>query len=225
MMCFYKGSIQQFQPEIEENDNEAVHLKSSQVELTKPRLDGMFPRKIEASIESIATNGPNMIIEVAKSAVDQIIVLLTKVIENMKLSKLGFTEGQQFLVQQLLSQVLSPVIDMLTAFQPYLNEARSKKANFDLVPDELIVLVKALLNKAKEGKATPAELILVSLIKDVQTFFNSGPDDTLYNESDDYVTLNVTRQEVERLMERLLVAMPELRDLDNLENSDFNNST
>lgn len=225
MMCFYKGSINQTQQEVEIDDTETGDLKSKQVELTKPRLDGIFPQKIEASIESIATNGPNMMIEVAKTAVDQIIVLLTKVIENMKLSKIGFSEGQQFLVQQLLSQVLSPVIDMLTAFQPYLNEAKSKKASFDLVPDELIVLVKALLNKAKEGKASPAELILVSLIKDVQAFFNSGPEDSLDNEVDDYVTLNVTREEVERLMERLLVAMPELRDLDSLENSDFNNST
>ena len=152
--------------------------------------------------------------------------MMTKFIENMKLSKLGFTDGQQFLVQQLLSLALNPAIDMLTAFQPYLNEAKSKEADFELIPDELIVLIKALLNKAKEGKATPAELVLVSLIKDVQTFFNSSTKDEFENDGgDDYVEVDITKKEVERLMERLLYVMPELKDLDNLEHSDFNHST
>merc|ERR1719427_1507609 len=113
---------------------------------------------------------------------------------------------------------------MLTAFQPYLNNARAKKADFDLLPDELFVLAKALVNKAKEGKATPAELILVSIIKDIQAFLNSSPEDST-DDSQNNLEREVTKNEVERLLERLLNAMPELRDLDNLDEAGFNHST
>merc|ERR1719427_1006096 len=113
---------------------------------------------------------------------------------------------------------------MLTAFQPYLNNARAKKADFDLLPDELFVLAKALVNKAKEGKATPAELILVSIIKDIQAFLNSSPEDST-DDSKNNLEREVTKNEVERLLDRLLNAMPELRDLDNLDEAGFNHST
>ena len=99
-----------------------------------------------------------------QSAVDQM--------ETLKSTKLALTKGRQSFVQQMLREMLSPTIDMLTAFQPYLNKAKAKKADFDLIPDETFVLAKALINKTKEGKATPAELIIVGVIKDVQESFN-----------------------------------------------------
>ena len=105
---------------------------------------------------------------------------------------------------------------MLTAFQPYLDEAKTKEADFELIPEELIVLVKALLNKAKDGKASPAELILVGIITDIQDFLSTSPDDEDLEETDN---TDISKDEVERVMERLLLAMPELTDLNNLEYS------
>ena len=106
----------------------------------KPNLIGIFSEKIDSTVQTIAKNGPNLILDVAKIAVDNILKGLSKVIESMKSSKLGLTEGQQFLVQQLLSQVLDPFIEMLTAFKPYLDDAKTKEAQFELVPDEVILV-------------------------------------------------------------------------------------
>jgi len=182
----------------------------------------MFPTFYLIWLKTLSIN----FFDMAKNAVDQLLKMLIKFTENLKTSKLGLTNGQQFVVQQLLNQVLSPGIDMLTAFQPYLNDAKRKEADFDLIPDELIVLVKALLKNAKDGKATPAELILVGMIKDVQAFFNSNTEDTSDEaKDDDKITVNVTQEEVERLLERLLNAMPALKDLDNLDSAGFNHST
>jgi len=214
MMCYFKESTAKTEsPEV---------TSETEVEKCEPKLDGVFPAKIEAAIQTIATNGPDMLIEVAKNSVNKAIVLMRNIIENLKLSKVGFTKGQQFLAQQLLSQVLNPIIEMLTAFQPYLDEAKTKEADFELIPEELIVLVKALLNKAKDGKASPAELILVGIITDIQDFLSTSPDDEDLEETDN---TDISKDEVERVMERLLLAMPELTDLNNLEYSDFNHSS
>jgi len=78
MMCFYKGSILQatvkdictpMLPEINiaENHNITDSMKM------KTELDGLFPEKIEASIEAMANHVPNLLLDMAKNAVDQLL--------------------------------------------------------------------------------------------------------------------------------------------------------
>ena len=104
-----------------------------------------------------------------QSALDQM--------ETLKSTKLGLTKGQQFFVQQILSEMLSPKINMLIAFQPHLNKAKARKADLDLIPDETFVRAKALINKTKEGKVTPAESMTVDVVRDVQEPFHSNLDE------------------------------------------------
>ena len=67
---------------------------------------------------------------------------------------------------------------MLIPFQPHLNKAKARKADLDLIPEEIFVRAKALINKTKEGKAIPAELIIVGVIKDAKVSFNSNLDNS-----------------------------------------------
>ena len=66
--------------------------------------------------------------------------------------------------------------------------------------------------------------MIVGVIKDVQESFNSNLDDSA-DDSQESFGVEVTKVEVQRLIERLLTAMPELKDVNNLEDAGFNNST
>ena len=96
--------------------------------------------------------------------------------EGLKSDGLGLTEGQSFLVVQLTSQVLRPVIEILSATEPYLSEASPREPNIDLLPDEFLILIKGLQKRAREKDATAAEIAMAAVIQDVWNFFDSLDD-------------------------------------------------
>ena len=150
--------------------------------------------------------------------------VLKKMEEGLKSDGLGLTEGQSFLVLQLTSQVLRPVIEILSATEPYLSEASPREPNIDLLPDEFLILIKGLQKRAKEKDATAAEIAMAAVIKDVWNFFDSLDDNQDKNESRRQ-GVDVTKEEVQRLIGKLLTSQPSLKDLNNLSASDFNEST
>ena len=215
MMCFYKYSLLQI-----EHDDTDIYPTSLQnitgPKTVKPELNGLFPEKVEKTIESLANQGPNLMLQITRNVVDQTVTWLIKISENLKNFNLGLTEGQQFLVNKLLSQVLDPVIAMLASLQPYLDKAKRKDTDIDLIPDELIVFIKGIQKNALEGKASPTELLIVGALKDFQSLFNSNTTVENFNQ-DNEIILEVNQKEVEKLFEKLLDAMPELSDISRLE--------
>ena len=154
--------------------------------------------------------------------IGKLLEIMKKIDEGLKRGDLGLTAGQTFLVQQLTSQILRPGIEMLEATEPFLNEAKPRDANIDLIPDELLILINGLQKRAQEKDATATEIALAAIVKDVSNFIDSLGDT---EEKADSRRVDVTSEEVRRLIGKLLTSQPTLTDLDNLSGSDFNQST
>jgi len=211
MMCFSKGSPQT------KSEAEQIVIKEVPSEtfsvMSRPTFAGVLPDNMSNSLRSLADQGPDLILETARIQVARVIDGLTGALKQVKNLGKGLSPGQQFLLSEVGEQLINPMLDLLLAFQPYLSQAKSKKADFELIPDELIVLICGLLKKADDGKASPGELALVSVIKDVQNFFFAEDE----NDSDEApVVANFNCDEVALTLRKLLEAQPELADPEHL---------
>ena len=156
--------------------------------------------------------------------IGKLLAVLKKMEEGLKSEDLGLTAGQSFLVLQLTNQVLRPGMEILAATEPFLSEARPREPNIDLIPDEFLLLIKGLQKRAEEKDATTAEIAMAAVIKDVCNFIDSLDNNQDKNDSRGQ-GVDVTKEEVQRLIGKLLNSQPSLKDLNNLSGSDFNQST
>ena len=85
-------------------------------------------------------------------------------------------------------------------------------------------MIKGLQKRAEEKDATTAEIAMAAVIKDVCNFIDSLDNNQDKNDSRGQ-GVDVTKEEVQRLIGNLLNSQPSLKDLNNLSGSDFNQST
>ena len=229
MMCFVKGNLRE-------------HSKQRQQEKIDSNICDVGAEdngsvSFNGKIKTLTKNLPSITLEIAKvrhynidfisfffmqNFIGKLLEIMKKIDEGLKRGDLGLTAGQTFLVQQLTSQILRPGIEMLEATEPFLNEAKPRDANIDLIPDELLILINGLQKRAQEKDATATEIALAAIVKDVSNFIDSLGDT---EEKADSRRVDVTSEEVRRLIGKLLTSQPTLTDLDNLSGSDFNQST
>ena len=207
MMCFSKGSPLT-KSEAEKIVINAPHSTALHT-LSRPTFAGVLPDQMSQGLRSLADQGPDLILETARIQVARVIDGLTGALNQVKGLGKDLSPGQQFLVSEVGEQLINPMLDLLLAFQPYLSEAQSKKADFELIPDEVIVLICGLLKKADSGKASAGELALVSVIKDVKNFLSS---EDQQSSNEPTMVASFTSQEVLLTMKKLLKAQPELAD-------------
>ena len=236
MMCFSKGSLEDFvittpvidlddekDHELDQHDNETCPASYLETKF--------FVENVEGSLEAIANNLPEIFMNMARSGLDEFTNFLVNgktYLESMA-KTFGLSEGQVFIVRQFLNKIINPLIHVLNDFRPVLNSASRKNVFLDIVPDELIAVIKAALKRAEDGEASKRELTLVWLIKSAQEkFVGKSSSKTPYqkallsNEENGVVTPQVgLQEEVEEVLERLLRVMPELRRIDTLTNAGF----
>ena len=142
--------------------------------------------------------------------------MLTRMSNSIKGKNSDLSAGQAMILDQLASRFLSPAIEMLQVTQPYLDEATPTGGDFDIIPDELLILVNGLLKKAEDGSASAPEMLLAGFFKDVKGFFES---DGLESNKEVNETREFTRDQVEKAVGSILTALPALQDLNNLSKS------
>lgn len=142
--------------------------------------------------------------------------MLTRVSHGIKNKDFGLTAGQAMIADQLVSRFLKPAIEMLQVTQPYLDEAKPTGGDFDLIPDELLILVNGLLKKSEEGNASAPEMLLAGFFKDIKGFFEPSERDDLEEENE---RSDFTREQVQKAVGRILTVLPALQDLNNLAHS------
>jgi len=213
MMCFYKGDLR----------NRATRSDTPHPDKVRPlslnRTNTMaFYENSEEKVEALFKNMPFIAHETAKNLVTKTLDVLTRLSHGIKAKEFGLTAGQAMVVDQLASRLLDPAIEVLRVTKPYLEEAKPTEGDFDVIPNELVILVHGLLKKAEEGSATPPELLLAGFFKDVKGFFQSGDRKTVDEvpEKSDF-----TRAHVEKAVGRIMTVLPALQDLNNLAHSDF----
>ena len=93
----------------------------------------------------------------------------------------------ELLMGGLSKQVLDPLISMLKDLQLHLQSAERVETEIKLIPDEFIVLLKGFVKNADEGKASPMELVIAGVLKEVNAFLSSS------KEEDDDTAVKVYR--------------------------------
>ena len=119
MMCFYRDSLLQsltmFSSQSVLDQVEVKESSQTSLRIKKLEVNGIFVKRFESPTETIQSNGPHFTLDVTKTDIDQISSGLLNLTETLKSTKLGLKEGQQFFVQQILSEMLSPKIDSFPA--------------------------------------------------------------------------------------------------------------
>ena len=222
MMCFVKGSLvkeRHFYSMENLSRKTSTTIKCSKEKKLKDTKD--FYKQSEHKVEALAKNLPNITLEIVKNFIGQLLDMMDKMKEKINNHDLGLSSGQALVVQQLANQFLDPALEMVKVTQTVVNEAKITDSNFDVVPDELVILINGLMKKAEDGTATAPEMILAGVFKDIKEMFNSDDSDSRSKPNE---KIDITMDEVERLIQRLLVSQPTLQDLDNLQYSDFGHS-
>ena len=86
MMCFCKHSLLQ----INHDDTDIFPTSLQNItgpKTVKPELNGLFPERVEKTIESLANQGPNIMLQLTRNVVDQTVTWLIKISENFFTTK------------------------------------------------------------------------------------------------------------------------------------------
>lgn len=181
----------------------------------------------KAPLDALVSSAPRALLELGRSILASIIKTLES--SEGKISSLLSERsiGQQFLAAQLTKVSVKPVLVALKGVFEELKEAKVREDNSsDFIPREFFLLMNSLMLKAAAGDATAMELIAVSVISDLQSFFNKDQTSLKGKESDSRRLANLTiasplRDQMLRVFTRLFEAMPELSDLSKLGSSGF----
>ena len=225
MMCYVKGSLAAKERHFYSLEN-LSGKSSNSIKCGENKLLGdtkEFYAKSEHRVEALAKNLPNITLEIAKNFLGQLVNVLSKIKQRVNNHDLGLSSGQALVVQQLANQFLDPALEMAKVTQTVVDKAKITDSNFDIVPDELVILINGLMKKAEDGTATAPEMLLAGVFKDIKEMFNSE-DEEEDRESVSHKNIDITANEVERLIQRLMVSQPSLQDLNNLQYSDFSHS-
>ena len=212
MMCFVKGSL---------SSRPGQELDNSR----KKKGNGIKVKESKNRINAFAKNLPDISLEVAKTFLVQLVDFLSVIKKKVTNLELGLSSGQTMVFQQLANQFLEPALEMVKVTQTVVEGAGLAESDINFIPDEMVILINGLLKKAENGSASPSELILAGFVKDIQGMINSVENDEPRSEGLKRNTkVGISKDEVERLIDRLLISQPTLQDLNNLSHSDFSHS-
>ena len=116
-------------------------------------------------------------LEISRNVITGAKSILEQILSTSKEVTSKLSSGQQFVILQMVERLILPLQNIFELLLPTLQGAKAKKANFELIPSELIVLLKALVKKGRDGNASKQELIAISFILDAQNILESfyGP--------------------------------------------------
>ena len=169
MMCFYKQSL------LSPDENRTSNVVTKKRSDLKPALSDVIPKEMALIIENMANQAPNLALELSRVGIAKTITLLIDLTENLK--NIDFVQSNkplELLMSGLSRQALDPLISMLSDFQLHLQSAERTEAEIKLIPDEFIVLLKGFLKNAHKGSASPMELVIAGVLKEINTFLSSS---------------------------------------------------
>jgi hypothetical protein len=187
-----------------------------------------------ATIDAVVSQAPSALLEFAQTTLDSIIANLEDALATFQSMIASLSAGKRFIATQALENLLTPILQLCKDVRPYTEgvELKTGSASAGLIPPELFLLGKAILAKAKRGGASPNELLAASVIMDIQEMVSSlSPDDD--DDDDDNGSAQDRRSRevatgdqvdpevVERLFNRLLLAIPDLFHPDALAKAGF----
>ena len=170
MMCFYKQSLL-----LSPDENRTSNVVTKKRSDLKPALSDVIPKEMALIIENMANQAPNLALELSRVGIAKTITLLIDLTENLK--NIDFVQSNkplELLMSGLSRQALDPLISMLNDFQLHLQSAERTEAEIKLIPDEFIVLLKGFLKNAHKGSASPMELVIAGVLKEINTFLSSS---------------------------------------------------
>ena len=163
MMCFTKGSLKS--RKLQEGKivrNDVSHLR--------PSLVGILPKEVAYTLNAIVHQGPNVVLQFSKTLIDETLKNANGLVNWAQYMVETFaTTGQEYVFSQAKEQYIIPLLDMANVFRQTLDTSEVDiNDNFELIPRELIALIKAVIKKGAEGKASASELIMIGFITDAQ---------------------------------------------------------
>ncbi|KAL6051450.1 Accessory Sec system protein Asp3 [Balamuthia mandrillaris] len=190
MMCFYKAPLWNPSPSPSLSSSSSSLAASSQLKAIKT-VESMAP-VILPRVTALVNQVPSLLLDALKALIDGLIAALPELSAALKsMAASSLSKGQAFVVEQLLDGYVEPTVRLLSRFQPHFDNvqiANEKFEEVEIIPPEVGLLMRTLLNKAKTGKASPMELIVVSLIKDFENSFTLQPSTTVTSSSSSTTT-------------------------------------
>ena len=170
MMCFYKQSLL-----LSPDENRSSNVVTKKKADLRPALSDVIPKEMALIIENMANQAPNLALELSRVGIAKTITLLIDLTENLKnVDLVQSNKPLELLMGGLSRQALDPLISMLNDFQLHLQSAERTEAEIKLIPDEFIVLLKGFLKNAHKGSASPMELVIAGVLKEINTFLSSS---------------------------------------------------
>ena len=168
MMCFVKGSIKQ-------NRERNSTFSRNDLSRLRPSLVGIVPKPVAYTLDAIVQQGPNVVFQFTKTIIDTTLENINGFVNWAQyMSETFATSGQEYIFRQAKTQYITPILEMANVFRQTLDSSEVDiDDNFELIPRELIALIKALIKKGAEGKASAFELVVIGFITDAQNAMNS----------------------------------------------------
>ena len=214
MMCFMKGEFEeQATAANNEEQEDIVHPPNL---ISHASFEGIFPKEISNALDTIMTGGPNALLEISRNTIVRLKDIIECILANTETITSNLSSGQQFIVIQMVENLISPVQNILELLLPTFDDVKVKEANFELIPSELIILAKALVKKGKEGKPTPQEMMVISFILDANNFLSSFGNKKDHEEEEPAERPSLEKEEVSNQMKSLLRSHPYLQNVDRI---------
>ena len=167
MMCFIKGSLKHRK---ERNDTSF----RNNISRLRPSLVGILPKEVAYTLDAIVQQGPNVVFQFSKTIIDTTLQNIDGLLNWVQYIIDNFaTTGQEYIFNQTKDQYINPILEMANVFRQTLDSSEIDiDDSFELIPRELIALIKSLIKKGNDGKATTFELIIIGFITDAQNAMN-----------------------------------------------------
>lgn len=208
MICFYKPPL---------------HLPRPSAPLVADVPD-VVPNQLPEAVASFVETAPKVLLRGILDAIDGLLDTLPSAVAIFKERLKAFSSGQQLVAQSLVDQAAEPVLKILENLRPLLAQvdftspADSSFAN--VIPAEAFLVVPALMQKVKNGKASANEMFAAAVIKDILDTLQGqkadGPKKT-----EEAAAVEVTKQEVETLLRKVLEEFPQLQEENAIEGMGF----
>ena len=156
MICFYKPPL---------------HLPRPSAPLVADVPD-VVPNQLPEAVASFVETAPKVLLRGILDAIDGLLDTLPSAVAIFKERLKAFSSGQPLVAQSLVDQAAEPVLKILENLRPLLAQvdftspADSSFAN--VIPAEAFLVVPALMQKVKNGKASANEMFAAAVIKDKQ---------------------------------------------------------
>ncbi|CAE8659898.1 unnamed protein product [Polarella glacialis] len=224
MMCFYKPPFRM--PDGKSTQQVAPMAQAKACDITLPGSAAALPPQLSAFLDQL----PLSVLDTLKGLLRSMLGLIPQLAELVKGNTSILSAGQQSVAGQVIDQIAEPLVRLLEKFEPYLDHVEFQSAQDGIgsfIPNELFLLVPALLRKAEKGHASVNELFAVAMIKDLELAFGfagaARDDGAAPNQAGSVSAVEsvqadlvrgseVSAAEVQAALDDLCRAMPDLQD-------------